>query len=198
MRPRLAAYGHSWVAGDSASSPERRLVNIAARILDMSPVNLGVSGSSSKQTVRLVRQAGVLEAEAYLFLAGLNDARMHGQDPDALDDYTLALGSLLDACTMATPGSLVLLIEQPPLIEYRLHPPYNRGSTAAIDAYNERMRQVATRYPKAVVVRVPSWNAWSMLAEDTVHPNDLGHRTIGVAVARVHQSNRFPPTAARP
>lgn len=198
MRRRIAAYGHSWVAGDSASCPERSFVNVAATILDMTPLNVGVGGSSSNQTAGLVRQAGVLEAETYLFLVGLNDSRMHGKEPDSLDDYTWALRSLLDACTRAAPRSLVLLVEQPPLVEYSLYPPHNRGSTAAINAYNERMRQVATRYPAAAVVRVTGWDASSMLAEDTVHPNDLGHKTIGVAVARAHQSKRIPPNAARP
>ncbi len=182
-RPRLLAYGHSWVAGDGASAPQRRLVNVATTLLEMTPVNHGVGGASSQQVAELVRQTGVAPAGAYLLILGLNDARRHGLNRRALSAFTRALATVVDACAQAAPGSPVLLVEQPLLVDYSQHPPHDRGSAVAVDAYNDRVRRVAADQPRAVVVRVTGWDASSMLAHDTVHPNDLGHHTIGVAVA---------------
>src|SRR4029453_10962078 len=72
---RLVAYGHSWVAGEAASRPERRLTPLAAARLGMTPVSVGVGGSSTTDTAGLVRREGAARADAYLILAGLNDAR---------------------------------------------------------------------------------------------------------------------------
>jgi len=81
--PRLALYGHSWVAGVAASRPQRRLSDLAAARLGMTPVNLGVGGSSTIETAALVSRHGIVRAEAYLILAGLNDARLHGRGGSA-------------------------------------------------------------------------------------------------------------------
>jgi len=72
--------------------------------------------------------------------------------------------------------------------DYSRHAPHDRGSTAAVEAHNHRLEEVAARHPRAVVVQVTGWDAASMLADDTVHPNDLGHATIGRAVADAHHS----------
>lgn len=84
MGRTLVAYGHSWVAGGSASSPRLCLVEIAARLMGMTPKNLGVSGSSSDHTAELVRRDGVPVAPTYLLMTGLNDVRMRGEDPRRL------------------------------------------------------------------------------------------------------------------
>jgi len=184
----LLAYGHSWVAGGSASQSDRCLVSVAARLLGMASTNCGVSGSSSVQTAELVRRDGVPIGQIYLLMTGLNDARLHGQDLEALDTFAGSLRTVLDAFASTSPTARIVLIEQPPLIDYSLHPPHNRGSTTAVHAYNERLTQVAARYPQAVVVTVSAWDASLMLADDTVHPNDLGHAVIGDAVVRAHQA----------
>jgi lysophospholipase L1-like esterase len=187
-RRRLAAYGHSWVVGQGASRAERGLVDIAAFLLGMEAKNLGVSGSSGIQTAALIRRQGAVRADAYLVLIGLNDARRHGLDPVALDAYTEALEEVVDSCAAAVTGTPVLLVLQPRLLDYRRHPPHNIGSTAAVAAHNERMRQVTGRHVHAVGVDVTEWDARSMLDADTVHPNDLGHASIGAAVARAYQA----------
>jgi hypothetical protein len=50
----LIAYGHSWIQGDGASGPARRLVDVAAREFGCEPINLGVGGSASTDTADLV------------------------------------------------------------------------------------------------------------------------------------------------
>jgi lysophospholipase L1-like esterase len=72
-------------------------------------------------------------------------------------------------------------VEQPHLHDYSQHSPHNRGSDPLVDTYNQRLREVAARYTSVVLCRVESWNALTMIAADTVHPNDLGHREIARA-----------------
>lgn len=184
--PRLVAYGHSWVAGEAASRPERRLTHLAAACLGMTLVNAGVGGSSTTDTAGLVRRDGAVRGDAYLLLAGLNDARLHGMDPAALDAYGSALESIVTACEAAVSDAVVLLVEQPPLLDYRRYPPHDQGSVSAVDAYNLRMVDVAGRHRQAVLVHVDGWDAATMLDEDTVHPNDLGHAIIADAAARAY------------
>ena len=183
---RLVAYGHSWVAGEAASRRERRLTHLAAARLGMTPVSVGVGGSSTTDTAGLVRREGAVRADAYLILAGLNDARFHGTDPAALDAYSSALEFVVNACEAAAPDAVVLLVEQPPLLDYDRFPPHDQGSGSAVDAYNRRMADVADRHRQAVLVHVDGWDATTMLDEDTVHPNDLGHATIAAAAAHAY------------
>ena len=185
--PRLALYGHSWVAGVAASRPQRRLSDLAAARLGMTPVNLGVGGSSTIETAALVSRHGIVRAEAYLILAGLNDARLHGTDPAALDAYTSSLEIVVTACEAGAPDAVVLLVEQPPLLDYRGYPPHDKGSLPAVDAYNRRMALVAEGHRRAVLVHVDGWHPTTMLDEDTVHPNDLGHATIAAAAVRAYR-----------
>jgi len=35
---------------------------------------------------------------------------------------------------------------------------------------------------------VPDWDRTTMLAEDTVHPNDIGHAVLGEAVANAYRT----------
>jgi lysophospholipase L1-like esterase len=154
----------------------------------MTPLNLGVGGSSSRQTAELVCREGAAAADAYLLVVGLNDARRHGTDPAALEAYARALNAIVDRCLAASAQAPVLAVEQPPLVAYDRHPPHDRGSASALTAYNRALRRAAARKPRTFVVRVRAWDASSMLADETVHPNDLGHETIGMAVADVYIS----------
>jgi lysophospholipase L1-like esterase len=185
--PRLALYGHSWVAGEAASRPQRRLSDLAAAGLGMAPVNLGVGGSSTVETASLVSRHGVVRAEAYLVLTGLNDARLHGTDPAALHAYSSALETVVTACEAAAPDAVVLLVQQPPLLDYRGYPPHDKGSPSAVDAYNRRMALAADRHRQAVLVHVDGWEPTTMLDDDTVHPNDLGHAAIAAASVRAYR-----------
>jgi lysophospholipase L1-like esterase len=183
---RLALYGHSWVAGEAASRPERSLGDLVGARLGMTPINLGVGGSTTLETAALVSRHGIVRAEAYLILTGLNDARLHGTDPAALDAYTSALETVVTACQAAGPDTVVLLIEQPPLLDYSGYPPHDQGSLSALDAYNRRMALVADRHWQAVLVHVDGWDPATMLDDDTVHPNDRGHATLAAAAVRAY------------
>jgi len=187
LRPgRLVAYGHSWVAGDGATRPELRLVDVAAARTGLTPVNLGVGGSSSSQTAELVRREGAPAAEAYLLMAGLNDARL--DDPTALGAYAVSLDVVVGVCAMTSPGSVILLVRQPPLHDYSRHVPHDRGSPAAVEAYHRALLGVSECHPQAAVVEVTGWDAMSMLADDTVPPHDRGHAAVGSAVAHAYRS----------
>jgi lysophospholipase L1-like esterase len=187
MPGTLAAYGHSWVAGEGASDSERGCVEVTASLLGMTSLNLGVGGFSSEDTAQLVCRQGARPADAYLVIVGLNDARRYGTDPAAMHAYVRALTVVVDRCVAASSHAWVLLVEQPPLVRYDRYPPHDQGSSSALDAYNGLLRRVAAQQPHSVSVTVRGWDARSMLADDTVHPNDLGHQTIAVAVARAYQ-----------
>jgi lysophospholipase L1-like esterase len=131
-------------------------------------------------------------AEYYLLMTGLNDARLHGEDPAGLTAYGTALAAIFGAFSQAGPRSRVIAVEQPYLSDYSQHSPYDKGSDAVVDAYNERLREVAARHASVVLCLVEAWNRLTMIAADTVHPNDLGHWAIARAVydAAVVRSRR--------
>ena len=182
----LVAYGHSWVQGDGASDPSLRMVDLAAQALGLGQCNLGVGGSSTIETAALVGQQPPPPAQLYLLLTGLNDLRLRGRAREALARYTDALRSVLAACRSSAPDALVIAVEQPYLLDYSLYPPHDRGSDAAVDRYNAVLRRVAAESASqsgvVVVAPVTDWDAATMLADDTVHPNDAGHAALANSV----------------
>lgn len=179
---RLAAYGHSYVEGAAASAASRRFVDIASCELGCTPDNNGVGGSVSTDTALMVAAKPPSPADLYILMTGLNDARLYGEDTTGLTAYASALTVIFDAFEAANPRSQVIAVEQPHLRVYSRHHPYDKGSDALIDAYNQRLREAAARCPSVVLARVDSWGKSAMIAADTVHPNDLGHREIARAV----------------
>jgi lysophospholipase L1-like esterase len=186
----LTAYGHSWVQGDGASSASRRLVNLVAQQLGCLPNNLGVGGTASAQTAGLIRRAAPPPSWLYVVMTGLNDARLHGVSTTALDSYADSLQAIFSATTSADQVALTVAVLQPQLADYSRYPPHNRGSDAAVDAYNERLRLVASHHPRVLVVGAAGWDAQRMLSVDTVHPNDAGHAALARAVARRVQQEK--------
>jgi len=178
----LTAYGHSWVQGDGASQPERRFVDVAARTLDVVPTNLGVGGSASSDVHTLLQREPPPVSRLYLVMTGLNDARLDGASPAALESYTAALQVIFGAFYDVNPAGRTIAVEQPHLIDYSLHARHNRGSDAAIDAFNVGLRAVARRSARVVLATVTGWDPPTMLAADTVHPNDAGHGQLARAV----------------
>lgn len=195
---RLTAYGHSWVQGDGASTPAHRMVDVAARLLGVAPCNRGVGGSSSLQTAALVARHPPPSSQLYLLVAGLNDARLNGPDTVALVRYAAAVRSVLRAFRAARPDATTIVLAQPHLLDYSLHPPHNRGSDDVIDTYNARLRDVVSREPRVVMAGVPRWDRRTMLAEDTVHPNDIGHAVLGEAVADAYHSSSWSMASTSP
>jgi lysophospholipase L1-like esterase len=178
----LIAYGHSWVAGEAATSAARGFVETAARVLGLAADNRGVGGSHAPDTAGLVSGDPPPAADVYVVMTGLNDARSVGDSPDALARYAGALQTIFARLGRAAPGAPVIAIAQPPLLDYSLHPPHDRGSDEILLAYNEQLRTVAGRHPQVVVAEVSAWDPATMLDEDTVHPNDAGHAELARAV----------------
>jgi len=180
--PALTTYGHSWVQGAGATSPQRRLAQRAARGLGLRLDNRGVGGSLSTQTAELVARGVPPASAAYLVMTGLNDVRLHGDSARAMGELRDSLDRILDALRAASPAAPIAVVEQPHLLDYTLHPPHDRGSDALVDRGNSVLREVAGRHPGAVVVSVHRWDRLRMLADDTAHPNDDGHAEVARAV----------------
>ncbi len=180
---RLAAYGHSWVQGDGATTPAARMVEVAARDLGLDAHNRGIGGTLSTQTVAMLAAQPPPPASAYLLMTGLNDARLYGACDDALNRYESVVDAALASLSTANPEAVVIVVEQPRLAEYTWHPPYDRGSDGLLERYNRTLRMTARRHPQVVVTTVPQWDPSTMLDADTVHPNDAGHAAVARAVA---------------
>lgn len=124
-------------------------------------------------------------------MTGLNDARLHGASLVALASFSAALEAIFVAFHLAHPAALTVAVEQPLLIGYSLHAPHDRGSDQILDAYNQRLRAAAVRHACVVLASVTGWNPKTMLAADTVHPNDAGHGELARAV--VHAARTVRP-----
>jgi hypothetical protein len=72
-------------------------------------------------------------------------------------------------------------VEQPRLLDYSHYPPHDHGSDEAVAAYNAALRRVSEARG-GILATVRGWTPGTMLHEDTVHPNDIGHACIASAV----------------
>lgn len=181
----MVSYGHSWVDGDGASTPEACLAGRVAAGLGLELDNRGVGGSSSTGTAALVRAAPPPPAALYLLMTGLNDLRLAGDSASGLADYDQSLRTILGAMRQAAPESLIVAVAQPPLLDFSLYAPHNLGSNSLVDTYNAALRQAVAADSDALLAEAPDWDATTMLDEDTVHPNDAGHACLARAVLRV-------------
>lgn len=193
--PRLAAYGHSWVAGEGATTPAYGFVQQVAAAVGAVPLDRAVGGSSTRDTAVLVGRDGPPAADLYLLMAGLNDARLDGLEAAALRVYESALQALLGAFRAASPGAPVVMVQQPPLLDYSGYPPHNHGSDAALSAHNRILCRVAAA-GGGTVVTIAGWDPAAMLDVDAVHPNDAGHAVIAASVLAV--LDRSSIAATRP
>jgi lysophospholipase L1-like esterase len=179
---RLTAYGHSWVDGDGASDRGRTMAALVADGLGLTLDNRAVGGSGSTATAEVVVARPPSGSRVVLVMTGLNDVRLLGDDPAALAGYAAAMGTILATVRRAVPEALVVVVEQPHLVDYSWHAPHDRGSDALVDALDATLRDVAAEHPGVLLVPVPAWDAATMLAADTVHPNDAGHAYLASAV----------------
>jgi lysophospholipase L1-like esterase len=177
---RLTAYGHSWVDGDGASDPRRTLAVLVADALGLTLDNRAVGGSRSTATADLVATRPPSPSRVVLLMTGLNDVRLLGDAGPP--EVATAVRTILTAVHQAVPQALVVVVEQPHLADYSRHAPHDRGSDALVDALNATLRDVAAEHPGVLLVPVPAWDAATMLAADTVHPNDAGHAYLASAV----------------
>lgn len=180
--PVLAAYGHSYVQGSAATRTTKRFVNIATTRLGFTLENNGVGDSVSTETAEMVTVSPPAAADYYVLMTGVNDARLYGWRCVAMDDYAIALGRIFDAFFAANSRCEVAAVAQPHLCNYSRHAPYDQGGDELIDAYNKRLGEVVGLYPQVKLATTGCWDKHTMLAVDTVHPNDLGHRELAQAV----------------
>ena len=181
----LSAYGHSWVAGEAATSVSRGFVETAARMLGLTADNRGVGGSHGEDTAAVLSAQPVPPSSLFVVMTGLNDARRDGGSAAALARYASALQTIFDLLGRADPDSLIIAVAQPSLLDYSLHPPHDRGSNEILDAYNDELRDVAKRHFRVVIAEVDEWDPTTMLDADTVHPNDAGHAELARAVVEI-------------
>lgn len=192
-RPRLAAYGHSWVAGEAATTPARCFVALVAAELGASLDNRAVGGSATSDLARLVDRDECPPADLFVVMSGLNDARLHGDQTLARKDYERHLNHLLTAFRAAAPTAQVVCVEQPPLLDYSGYPPHDHGSTSVVSDYNDTLRRTADAR-NATVAPVVGWDPARMLDADTVHPNDSGHALLASVVLAVLASSPIART----
>jgi len=178
---RMVSYGHSWIDGDGASSPSKTIAALAASQLGLKLDNRGVGGSSSTGTAALVATNPPPRAVVYLLMTGLNDLRLGGEAPSYLQAYRASLTATLGAFRAAAPEAVVVVVEQPHLVDFSQHAPHNLGSNDLVDVYNAELRRAAAA-ASALVAVAEDWDAGSMLDPDTVHANDAGHACLAGAV----------------
>ncbi len=187
--PILAAYGHSYVLGSAATTTSRRFVNIVTSRLGSALENNGVGGALSTDTAEKVMARPPAAADHYLLMTGVNDARLYGSSRMALDDYGSALGQMFGAFLGVDPRCQVIAVAHPHLQDYSQHAPYDHACDELLDAYNRRLEEIAEQYSQVSVATVEDWDTRTMLAVDTVHPNDLGHQKLAQAVLRALETS---------
>jgi lysophospholipase L1-like esterase len=178
----MTAYGHSWVAGEAASDDAHAFVALAAAELGLEADNRGVGGSHSPATARVVAEDPPTGSAVVVVMTGLNDLRAAGTDPAGPRQYADALHAILRTVRTSAPDAVVVAVEQPHLAVYDRHPPHDRGSSDLVDAYDRVLRDVVAAHPGTRLATVPGWDPGTMLAADTVHPDDLGHAVLARAV----------------
>ena len=186
----VGAYGHSWAFGTGAAHPNRGFASLTATALGLALDNRAVSGSLSTETALLVTSSLPPSAGLLVIMTGLNDVRLNGRSALERGVYADVLATIFEVLRDASPGALVLAVEQPHIRDYAGYAPFHRGSGAVIDAYNATLRQVARQH-SAGVVGVPGWSVDAMISDDGVHPNDIGHHHLAQAVVRACRQSRW-------
>lgn len=186
----LIAYGHSWTAGDGASSAALCFAAQSASDLGLDLDNRGVGGSGSAATAESIAVVPPPAAALYVLMTGLNDLRLGGESPSSARQYATALRRILAAFRRTSPKALVVAVAQPYLVDFSLHAPHNRGSNALIDRYNSVLRRAAAEHHFVALAVAGDWDPGVMLHGDTVHPNDAGHACLARAVTEAAAAAR--------
>jgi lysophospholipase L1-like esterase len=112
----------------------------------------------------------------------LNDVRTYGLA--GLHEYRTTLFRIFARLRSAAPRPRIVMVLDVPITKWSADPPYDRGTTQALNAYDDAARTVAKNAHVAIADPRVGWIAKAMISSDGVHPNPLGARHIAVAVER--------------
>ena len=189
----MVALGESTVAGMCASSEERRWVSVVARLISESqgtPVTLhnrGISANaisprspgyatSAKPSAleRYHTDVIVYQPDLFILAYGLNDMRAGMALEDFRQDMAQIITDVTEACHPVTVLTSVYY-----MTAYDLYPPYDKGSIAITEGYNQVIRELAEEHNCLFAdIWAAEGQADWVVHPDTVHANDLGHLLI--------------------
>ena len=193
-------FGDSITYGDGASNSSNRWSTLVANALNLKEDNQAISGTVLQNTVPVLASNGrdryqqdiVQHSPNYVYiLYGLNDLRYNGAAFSAINfqnDLDEVVSGLISA---GIPPSHIVL-GSPPYINpagYSLYSPYNAGSTAKHQQYRDATKEIARRYHTKwadVYQNMLDRGASSLVSNDFIHPNDLGHQAIENAMLRAN------------
>lgn len=182
-RPRLVAFGHSWVAGRYPERWVQPWPQRAAARLGMSVRNAGEGSSESPDVARRVLKYAPRRGDVVAIEAALNDLRRFGED--GLARYRASLHRMLLHLASSGAPTTVLLVLDPPITTWTGHAGFDRGSLAGVLAYAEVSREVARDHGALPVDLAAGWQLAIHVASDGVHPSAAGVRHISDAVVAV-------------
>jgi len=189
------AFGDSITVGSKARTPENRWLNVFAsqvcaftgRAVNTTNAGLGDNTISPRTTNYALAskpsalervQADVIDRKPDLVTVafGLNDMRFGTPAQVFSED----LGRVLDAVRAGLPDAFVVCLNVFHMSKFDSFAPRNRGSVALTLAYNRAIAEHAARLslPLADVSAAMAFQD-SLIHDDGVHAEDLGHRLIG-------------------
>lgn len=195
--PDWIAFGDSITVGQGASSLDTSFIKQLEPLVG--PIeNRAKSGSRIDEQYQIINSYSGSARKA-IWLLGYNDMRA-GTDPAT---YWLYLDQALNDLTargFAVYLGLCLKMTSSGYIAYG--PAWNHGSDAAVDDLNSLIIQVASRYPAVHIVNTATYDPYTGISGDLIHPNDAGHWQIARAFIQAIQAQSsqiyfFPLIAQR-
>ena len=203
---KAAFFGASTVAGDGASSPEKRFTTVICRTLGWDEINLGVGGSTMvgrddkgmivDEESGIGRVPDILHAapNIVVILYGANDfgqSRLLGE-PDKFQqgtflwDYDTVVRGLIENL----PDTKIVLST----LVYRADADTPNAEGMTLEDYNGVIRQIAARYDlplaEAYVGSAISKSNFAGLSADDAHLNDEGHQRLAAFFIECLQTDR--------
>jgi lysophospholipase L1-like esterase len=203
---KAAFFGASTVAGDGASSPEKRFTTVICRALGWEEINLGIGGSTmvgrddkgmiADEESGIGRVPDILHAapNSVLILYGANDFAQ-GKPLGEADkfqqgtffwDYDTAVRGLIENL----PDAQIVLST----LVYRRDGDTPNLEGLLLEDYNQVIRQIADRYR----LRLADASAnsgidkgnFAALSADDAHLNDEGHQRLAAYLIECLQTDR--------
>ena len=199
-------FGASTVAGDGASSPEKRFTSVMCRALGWEEINLGVGGSTMvgrddkgmiiDEESGIGRVPDILHATPNLvvILYGANDFAQGKPlgDPEKFQqgtffwDYDTVVRGLIENL----PDAQIFLST----LVYRRDGDTPNAEGLTLEDYNQVIRQIADRYSLRLADAAASCGIdkdnFAALSADDAHLNDEGHQRLAAYLIECLQTNR--------